>query len=392
MAVLAAAVVTATGLAVFVNPAGALAHGAATAPASRTYMCYLDGLLKGGDITPINPACVNAVAVGGKQPIWDFYGVLRSDGAGRMSGFIPDGQLCSGGNTKFAAFDVMRNDWPVTHLTAGGTFQVHYNAWAPHPGQFRLYVTKAGFDPTAELGWDDLESQPFDTWNETVPNGNGEYYWNATLPTGLTGRHIIYSVWARTDSSETFYGCSDVVFDGGTGQVTGVGDPGTGATSAPTSAAPTSAVVTSRAPVTTAGPTTRAPVTTAAPTTRAPVTTAGPTSRAPVTTGVVTSVNPIGCQATYKSVGQWTGGFQGEVTIKNNGASPTSSWRATVTFANGQTLSQVWNGTGTTSGSTTTVTNVSWNGSLGVGASTSFGFLGSWNGTNDAPKVSCTLA
>ena len=37
----------------------------------------------------------------------------------------------------------------------------------------------------------------------------------SNLPAGKTGRHIIYSVWTRSDSAETFYNCSDVVFDGG---------------------------------------------------------------------------------------------------------------------------------------------------------------------------------
>jgi predicted carbohydrate-binding protein with CBM5 and CBM33 domain len=382
-ATLSAAVVIATGLAVFVNPAGALAHGTPTAPASRTYQCYVDGLWSGGDINPRNPACVNAVAVGGKQPIWDFYGVLRSDGAGRTVGFIPDGQLCSGGFTKYAGFDIMRDDWPVTHLTSGGKFTVHYNAWATHPGTFRLYVTKPGFNPTAAFGWNNLESTPFNTWTETQPNGNGEYYWDATLPSGLSGRHIIYSVWQRSDSNETFYGCSDVVFDGGNGEVTGLG-PASTTSAAPTSAAPvTSAAVSS--PAVTSRPPTSAVVTSRAPSS------AVVTSRAP-SSAVVTTGSGSGCSATYKSVGSWQGGFQGEVTVKNNGTATTAAWTVTLTFANGQTLSQVWNGTATTSGSTVTVKNVSWNGTLGGGASTTFGFLGSSTGTNDAPTATCTLA
>ena len=47
------------------------------------------------------------------------------------------------------------------------------------------------------------------------PGSIDSYYdWNATLPSGYSGYQIIYSVWARSDSTETFYGCSDVVFDG----------------------------------------------------------------------------------------------------------------------------------------------------------------------------------
>ena len=53
---------------------------------------------------------------------------------------------------------------------------------------------------------------------------DGRYSWTGNLPSGKSGKHIIYSVWSRSDSQETFYGCSDVTFDGGHGEVTGVGD------------------------------------------------------------------------------------------------------------------------------------------------------------------------
>lgn len=107
------------------------AHGAPTFPGSRTYHCYTDGRWTGGDLDPRNPACIATIAQGGKQLLWDWFTVLRSDGADRMRGFIPDGQ------------------------------------------------------------------------------------------TGNSGRHIIYAVWTRSDSQETFDNRSDVVFDGGNGEVSG---------------------------------------------------------------------------------------------------------------------------------------------------------------------------
>jgi mannan endo-1,4-beta-mannosidase len=86
--------------------------------------------------------------------------------------------------------------------------------------------------------------------------------------------------------------------------------------------------------------------------------------------------------------GQWQGGFQGEVTI--TAASPISGWTVGWTYANGQTVSQSWNTTLTSAGSTVSATNLSWNGALGAGQSASFGFLGSFSGTNSIPAVSCT--
>jgi len=40
-----------------------------------------------------------------------------------------------------------------------------------------------------------------------------QYTWAATLP-AKSGRHIIYSIWERSDSPEAFYNCADVVFPG----------------------------------------------------------------------------------------------------------------------------------------------------------------------------------
>src|SRR5947209_9012905 len=80
-------------------------HGATQFPASRTYACFLQG-----PQNPTTPACQAAVASGGTQPLYEWFAVRRSDGAGRTSGFIPDGELCSAGNPEFAAYDAPRAD------------------------------------------------------------------------------------------------------------------------------------------------------------------------------------------------------------------------------------------------------------------------------------------
>src|SRR5690606_19056531 len=146
----------------------------------------------------------------------------RADGAGRTVGFIPDGEICGGGTTKYAAYNAVRSDWPVTHLTAGAPIQYHYSNWAHHPGTFHLYITKNGWDPNQPLKWSDLEAYG----SATNPPQSGDvaglnyYYWSGNLPSGKTGRHILYAQWVRSDSAENFYSCSDVVFDGGNGEVT----------------------------------------------------------------------------------------------------------------------------------------------------------------------------
>jgi len=88
-------------------------------------------------------------------------------------------------------------------------------------------------------------------------------------------------------------------------------------------------------------------------------------------------------------VNEWAGGFQGEVRVANTGAGATTSWTVTLTFANGQRLTQVWNARTTSTASPYTITNETYNGALGAGASTTFGFLGSWTGSNATPVVAC---
>jgi len=97
-----------------------------------------------------------------------------------------------------------------------------------------------------------------------------------------------------------------------------------------------------------------------------------------------------GCTATYRVISEWSGGFQGEVSVRNDRAAATSAWTAAFGFGGGQQISQSWNATVTQSGATVTARNVSWNGALAAGGSASFGFIASWNGTNPAPAVTCT--
>ncbi|MEV0970299.1 glycoside hydrolase family 6 protein [Microtetraspora glauca] len=98
------------------------------------------------------------------------------------------------------------------------------------------------------------------------------------------------------------------------------------------------------------------------------------------------------CTATYTVTNQWQGGFQGEVAVKNTGLAAISGWKVTWTYANGQSISQLWNGSPSYSGSNVTVTNLNWNGALAANAATTFGFTGNWSGTNGVPSVTCTAS
>ena len=342
---IAAAAVMGAGVPLLLKPDGALAHGAMTYPATRTYACYEDGRAAGGgDLYPTNPACVDAVAQGGKQPLWDFYGVLIGNAGGRHQEIIPDGQLCGAGTTKYAAYNAARTDWPTTNLQSGANITFRYNAWAPHPGTWYQYVTRDDWNPNQPLKWSDLEATPFDQITNP-PMGSGasgaEYQWAARLPV-KSGRHIIYSIWQRSDSAEAFYNCSDVNFGGG----------GTPTTPPPTTPPPTTP-----------------PPTTAAPTTP------------PAGNGA--------CTATVSVDSSWSGGYQATVTVRNTGSSAVSPWRASWTMPSGSTISQGWNATVSQSGSTVTAAAPGWSQSLAPGASATVGFISS--GSSSPPPSGFAL-
>ena len=195
----------------FVQQAGA--HGSMEVPVSRVYNCRQEG--------PENPrsaACRAAAAAGGTQALYDWNGVNRLDANGRHRQIIPDGKLCSAGKESHKGLDLARNDWPARSIApnASGSFDFVFLATAPHATRtFEFYITKNGYNPTQPLRWGDLEPAPFCTINN-VTLQNGRYRLPCTLPRGKTGRHVIYNIWQRSDSTEAFYSCVDVVFGSGT--------------------------------------------------------------------------------------------------------------------------------------------------------------------------------
>ncbi|MFV0130631.1 lytic polysaccharide monooxygenase [Streptomyces sp. HMX112] len=204
----------------------AVAHGSMTDPVSRVSACFAEG-----PESPKSAACRAAVAAGGTQALYDWNEVNIPNAAGNHRRLIPDGKLCSAGRDKYKGLDLPRADWPSSPLAAGRhTFR--YKATAPHKGSFELYLTRAGYDPAKPLKWSDLDSKPFA--KVTDPRlENGHYVFDGTVP-ARSGRHLVYSVWQRSDSPEAFYTCSDVVFGK---------DNGAPGAPAPTASAPTEAEI-----------------------------------------------------------------------------------------------------------------------------------------------------
>ncbi|MFF6956895.1 lytic polysaccharide monooxygenase [Streptomyces sp. NPDC008317] len=369
--------------AVLLSQGSAQAHGVAMMPGSRTYLCYEDALTPTGALTPTNPACAAAVAQSGTTSLYNWFAVLDSNAGGRGEGYVPDGTLCSAGNKSpydFSAYNAARADWPRTHLTSGSTIQLQYSNWAAHPGTFRVYVTKQGWSPTTPLAWADLESIGSTTNPPAVGSpgtDGGHYYWDLTLPSNRTGDAMVFIQWVRSDSNENFFSCSDIAFDGGHGEVSGIHNGGstTSGTTTGTTSGTTSGTTTGTTSGTTTGTTTG--------------TTSGTT-----TGGSTGGTDPGSCMAMYAVSNSWSGGFQGQVTVMNHGASPSSHWKVNWTLGTGTQITSLWNGVQSVSGGSISVTNAAYNGTIPPdGASTTFGFTANSTGNNTPiGSITCTFS
>ena len=203
LAVLGAAPLALTALAA--TPASA--HGTMGDPVSRVSQCYAEG-----PESPASDACKAAVSAGGTQALYDWNGIRIGDANGQHQTLIPDGKLCSANSDEFKGLDLARADWPATRVGAG-SYTFKYRVTAPHKGTFKVYVTKAGYDPAQQLAWSDLDLEhPVATATDPVASG-GFYTFSGTLPE-RSGKQLLYAIWQRSDSPEAFYSCSDVSFGG----------------------------------------------------------------------------------------------------------------------------------------------------------------------------------
>ncbi|MFE9171597.1 lytic polysaccharide monooxygenase [Streptomyces kebangsaanensis] len=128
-----------------------------------------------------------------------------------------DGRLCSGNNTRFGQLDSPSTPsggaWPTTRVNGGQSYTFRWQFTAMHATtDFKYYVTKQGWNQNRALTRADLNTTPF----LTVPYGGqrppSTLSHSGTLPTGLSGHHLILAVWTVADTSNAFYACSDVTF------------------------------------------------------------------------------------------------------------------------------------------------------------------------------------
>jgi mannan endo-1,4-beta-mannosidase len=93
------------------------------------------------------------------------------------------------------------------------------------------------------------------------------------------------------------------------------------------------------------------------------------------------------CAVGYRVTGEWSGGFQGEIVLRNTGASALNGWTLRWTFPDGQRVSSLWGGTAAQSGAAVTVTAASYTANIPAAGSVTLGFTASRGTTNPAPTA-----
>ncbi|MEU2061751.1 lytic polysaccharide monooxygenase [Streptomyces sp. NPDC013455] len=176
---------------------GASGHGYTDLPISRQKLC------QNGTVTNCGQIQWEPQSVEGPK--------------GFPAGGPADGQLCNAGLGQFSQLSAPKTPsgaaWPTTRVTGGQSYTFRWQFTAMHATtDFRYYITKPGWNQSHNLARSDLNLTPFLTvpYNGQRPPATLSH--SGTLPTGLSGHHVILAVWTIADTGNAFYACSDVTF------------------------------------------------------------------------------------------------------------------------------------------------------------------------------------
>jgi hypothetical protein len=105
-----------------------------------------------------------------------------------------------------------------------------------------------------------------------------------------------------------------------------------------------------------------------------------------VESAIGSSTSSATCTVNYSIANDWGSGFTANVIITNTNSTAINGWTLTWTFPGNQTITNLWNGTYTQSGTSVSVTNMSYNATIGAnGGTVNFGFNANYSGTNAKP-------
>jgi chitin-binding protein len=178
---------------------GAGAHGYTDQPLSRQKLCAANGgsVANCGDIQ------------------WEPQSVEGPKGFPAAG--PADGQICSANHTNFSQLDQPKTPsgaaWPTTKVTGGQSYAFRWQFTAVHATtDFKYFVTKSGWNQNHALTRADLNTTPFLTVPYNGQRPPSTFSHTGSLPSGLSGHHVILGVWTIADTANAFYSCADVTF------------------------------------------------------------------------------------------------------------------------------------------------------------------------------------
>src|SRR5262249_22804372 len=92
-------------------------------------------------------------------------------------------------------------------------------------------------------------------------------------------------------------------------------------------------------------------------------------TRAQATTGTAGGGGTGTCHVAFTLTNSWPTGFQVALSIQNTGTAAVNGWTLSWTWPGSQTVTQLWNGTATQTGTSVSVTSMSYTASIAAGAS-----------------------
>jgi hypothetical protein len=96
------------------------------------------------------------------------------------------------------------------------------------------------------------------------------------------------------------------------------------------------------------------------------------------------------CSASFAVQDTWPGGYNAEVTVRNEGTEKITGWTVRWTMPDGHRINDVWNGADTQDGGSITVTSEDWNALIDPGAATPFGMnVNAADDDREQPTVDC---
>nr|WP_165286348.1 cellulase family glycosylhydrolase [Streptomyces sp. SID10362] len=93
------------------------------------------------------------------------------------------------------------------------------------------------------------------------------------------------------------------------------------------------------------------------------------------------------CSVGYRVVGEWPGGFQGEIAVRNTGSEAVGPWTLAFAFADGQSITNMWGGTATQDAGAVSVAPASYTSTIPAGGTVTLGFTARKGDTNTAPAA-----